>query len=77
MTQLEKLIERLRNARGGCSVRDIERLLIGYGWEPKPGKGSHIVFKKAGAPNIVVPTVHGRDVKRVYLADILRRLGIE
>ena len=38
--------------------------------------GSHNQFTKQGERTISVPTVKGRTVKRVYLDQVLERLGL-
>ena len=77
MTQLEKLAARLVVERDASALADVERLLQGHGWQRKQGKGSHVVFKKPGSRPIVMATLHGRQVKRVYVVDVLRRLGFQ
>ncbi len=77
MTQLDKLAARLANERTGSAVSDIERLLAGHGWERRQGKGSHLVFMKPGLRPITIGTLHGRRVKRVYVEDLLKRLGLQ
>ena len=39
--------------------------------------GSHTFFVKAGERAISVPKVGGRKVKRVYIIQVLERLGLE
>jgi predicted RNA binding protein YcfA (HicA-like mRNA interferase family) len=77
MTPLEKLATRLANERNGSALADIERLLDGHGWQRRQGKGSHVVFKKPGSRPIIIATLHGRRVKRVYVVNVLKRLGVQ
>lgn len=77
MTQLDKLAARLANERTGSALSDVERLLAGHGWKRRQGKGSHLMFKKHGSRSIAIATLHGRRVKRVYVVEVLRRLGYQ
>ena len=40
-------------------------------------RGSHVAFTKPGERTIIVPLARGRTVKRVYLAQICERLGLD
>lgn len=77
MTQLEKLALRLTAERGPSDLADVERLLHGHGWRRTSGKGSHVVFKKPGSRPITMGTLHGRKLKRIYVVDVLHRLGLQ
>jgi predicted RNA binding protein YcfA (HicA-like mRNA interferase family) len=77
VTQLDKLASQLANENTGSALADIERLLEGHGWRRRQGKGSHLVFKKSGLRPIIIATLHGRRVKRVYVVNVLKRLGVQ
>ena len=76
MTQLDKLIERIRARPPEASFSDVRRLLESYGWVLKRQKGSHAHFTKPGERTQTVPLVNGRSVKRYILDQIIERLGL-
>jgi len=77
VTQIEKLVERLRRARGEADYADLHRLLQHYGWTRERQAGSHVTYKKAGQEPISFPLLSGRWVKSSYRRLVLRRLGFE
>ena len=79
MSQLEKLITRIRARPPEADFADVEKLLEAFGWQPQqPGRGgSHVIFRKAGEYPIAVPKKGGRKVIRVYLEQICERLGLD
>ena len=77
MTQLNRLIERIRARPPEASFNDVRRLLEEYGWTFKRQKGSHAHFTKPGERTQTVPVVRGRYVKRYILDQIIDRLGLD
>ena len=77
MTQLDKLIERIRARPPEASFSDVRRLLETYGWVLKRQTGSHAQFTKPGEGTQSVPLVSGRSVKRYILDQIIDRLGLD
>ena len=77
MTQLDKLIERIRARPPEASFSDVHRLLEAYGWTFKRQKGSHAHFTKPGEGTQTVPVIGGRSVKRYILDQIIDRLGLD
>ena len=77
MTRLEKLVERIKARPPEADFGDVVRLLEAFGYEQKRQEGSHTSVKKRGERTIIVPTVKGRRVKRVYLDLICERLGLD
>ena len=77
VTQLEKLIARLRRRPPEADFHDIRQLLEACGWTLDRETGSHTFFVKAGERAISVPKVGGRKVKRVYIIQVLEHLGLE
>lgn len=78
MGQLEKLVEQFLREPAEVSFDDVVALLKAFGYiERKSSGGSHRVFAKRGYPPIIVPTVKGRKVKRVYIKRIIDILGLE
>lgn len=74
MTQLEKLVKRLKARPVEASFDDVRKVLEAYGWKLRNHSGSHANFKKPGDERLfTVPLVGGRRVKRVYL-DLLCEL---
>jgi predicted RNA binding protein YcfA (HicA-like mRNA interferase family) len=72
----EKLLRRLLSRPTDMRFSEIELLLQDVGYELKKSKGSHRRFEMPGRPMIVVP-VSDQRVTRVYLADLIRLLGLE
>jgi len=77
LTQLEKLIARIRARPPQADFNDVENLLLAFGWRRGRQKGSHVIFTKDGERSITVPLVGGRRVKRVYLTEVCQRLGLD
>ena len=77
MTQLDKLIERIRARPPEASFSDVRRLLETYAWVLKRQTGSHAQFTKPGERTQSVPLVKGRYVKRYILDQIIERLGLD
>ena len=77
VTQLDKLIQRIRSRPPEASFSDVRRLLETYGWVLKRQTGSHAQFTKPGERTQTVPLVSGRYVKRYILDQIIDRLGLD
>jgi predicted RNA binding protein YcfA (HicA-like mRNA interferase family) len=77
MAQVDKLIEQFRRRPPQADFADVERVLRAYGWQLDRERGSHAAFVKAGEPVLVIPKVNGRQVKAVYIREVLKRLGLE
>ena len=77
VTQLDRLIQRIRARPPEASYSDVRRLLEEYGWAFKRQKGSHAHFTKSGERTQTVPVVRGRYVKRYILDQIIDRLGLD
>lgn len=69
MSQIEKLIKKLRNAKAEARASDIERFLIHMGFEKDRQRGSHVQFCRESTTLGFV--MHKGKVKIVYLKDIL------
>lgn len=77
MGQFEKAVERLKARPPEADINDVERVLEGFGWTRIRQRGSHVIFRKPGERTQVIPLVGGRRVKRPYLDEICRRLGLD
>lgn len=78
MSQLDKLIERIRRRPPEANFDDVRRLLEAFGWTMARQKGSHVSFTKRGDPRIfTVSLERGRKVKRVYLDKLCDLLGLD
>lgn len=77
MSRRDKLVAKIRARPPEAEFTDVQRLLEGFGWALRGETGSHAVSTKPAADRIVVPKVHGRKVKRVYLDLICERLGLD
>lgn len=56
---------------------EVKRVLEAQGYSHVRTSGSHNIFRNAQGDVLNVPTVNGREVKRVYLREIVRALGLE
>lgn len=75
MSQLEKLIEKMRHAKADVRFNDLEKILTHAGYEAVRRKGSHVHFRKPDAPSFTIP-VHNGKVKIVYVKDLLDLLSL-
>lgn len=55
--------------------KELETLLLRFGFQKKPGKGSHIKWIKKGLPPIVIAT-HSKEVKPYQLKQVIQILRI-
>lgn len=77
MSNREKLIRQLLSKPTDMRFEEVATVLRYYGYEEKRGSGtSHRRFLCAGKYPIHFSVSHNR-VKRVYLADIIKLLGLE
>ena len=78
MTQLDKLVEKFLKEPPEVSFAEVTTVLEAFGYEERhSGGGSHRAFVKVGYPPVVVPTIKGRRVKRVYVQMIIENLHLE
>jgi predicted RNA binding protein YcfA (HicA-like mRNA interferase family) len=77
MSKLEKIVEQFLREPPEVSFDDVGVLLSAFGFKDSGGSGSHRVFVKPGDLPIIVPTIKGRRVKKVYVRMIIDRLGLE
>lgn len=54
MNRLEKLRRRVAHSTKNVRFEDLDRLLQGYGFECRPGKGSHYYYRR-GIHRVTVP----------------------
>lgn len=75
---LDKLVEQFLREPPEVAFADVVTVLEAFGYaERSSGGGSHRVFVKPGHSTIVVPTIQGRRVKRVYIKMIIENLNLE
>ncbi len=70
MSNLQKLIEKLKRNPTDARYDIVRRVLIGFGFELKSIKGSHYKFKKENYPPVQI-VVHQKKVKNYYIKDAL------
>lgn len=75
MSQIEKLLEKLKQTKTDIPLRDLSKILTSVGYVCVRQKGSHFHFRKANSPFITVPA-HQQKVKRVYIKEILSLLNL-
>lgn len=71
MSQMEKLIERMRMAKADVRFDDLTKLLSHYGYVNVRHRGSHFYFQKLSAPSLTIPVHNGR-VKIIYVKEIIK-----
>jgi predicted RNA binding protein YcfA (HicA-like mRNA interferase family) len=77
MSKRDKLLEKLRRLPPQADFADVRALVEAEGWTLHNTKGSHFYFKREHERPLAVVTQQGRTVKRTYVREILRRLGLE
>jgi len=77
MSQIEKLIARMRARPPEADFDDVRRLLEAFGWTLDRIRGSHCHFVKTGEPPLTIPKHGGQKVKRTYVVLICQRLGLD
>jgi predicted RNA binding protein YcfA (HicA-like mRNA interferase family) len=70
MNRLERLRRRIANSPKNVRFADLDNLLQSYGFEGRPGKGSHYYYRR-GSQRIVVP------FRRPYVLPIYVRLALK
>lgn len=75
MSQIEKLLAIIRNAKSDVRFSDLEKILLHVGYKNVRQKGSHVHFRKQGMPSLTLP-VHNGKVKKVYVRDIINLLSL-
>jgi predicted RNA binding protein YcfA (HicA-like mRNA interferase family) len=76
LANVERILARLRRHPPEADFGDVRLVLEAYGWTKNHETGSHAIFAKSGERAISVPKVGGRRVKRVYIREVLARLGL-
>lgn len=72
MSQIKKLIEKMRNQPNGIRPEEAERVLNAYGYRVGRRRGSHIHFINDEGDVITIPD--RTPIKAVYVKDILDRI---
>lgn len=66
-------IEKLLNIT--IKSKELEVLLLRFGFQKKPGKGSHVKWVKKGLPAIVIAT-HSKEIKPYQVKQVIQVLRI-
>ncbi len=76
MSQLEKLLERIRNNPKTVTFDELDKILCRNGYEKRqPGGGSsHYTFRKSGKPPLTIPK-KSPYVKEEYVKLVIEALG--
>lgn len=77
MGRREKLIQRICARPPQARFSEVQQLLEIEGYSLHRTSGSHNIFVKPNSPNITIPTVQGRMVKRTYLSMLCEDLGLD
>ena len=72
MSQLEKLIERMRAQPSGVRPDEAERVLRSIGYRLDRQKGSHMQFINSSGEVLTIPNKN--PLKAVYVKDILSKI---
>lgn len=73
MTKREKRLEKLRRGVSSASYREVERVLMDFGYRLSRVKGSHHIFD--GPEGKVVFPVHKKQVAGVYIKLLIKKLN--
>ena len=76
MSQLEKLLERIRNNPKTVTFEELDKILRRNGYERhQPGGGSsHYIYRKKGKPPLTIPK-KSPYVKEEYVKLVIEALG--
>lgn len=77
MARSDKLVEKLKKLPVTMLFSEVARVLEAHGYAHIRTSGSHNIFRNAQGDVLNIPTVNGREVKRVYLREIVGALGLE
>jgi len=78
MSGLKRPLKKFVRKPGTVTADDVERLLVDhFGYRKSSKSGSHDVFHKEGSYPITVPKLKGRHVKRLYVKQLVKILGLE
>jgi predicted RNA binding protein YcfA (HicA-like mRNA interferase family) len=75
IAEIDKAIARLLARPPAADFGDVRRVLESYGWAQARQSGSHLAFTKPGERTIIIPLT-GHKVKRPYVVELCKRLGI-
>lgn len=71
MSQLEKLLNRVRNNPRDVPPKDLERILAFYEFEYRQNGTSHRVYWHPALPDFLLPIPWKRPIKAVYVKAVL------
>lgn len=77
MSQLNKLVCSVLSSTSEASYKDIKRLLEAFDFQEGRSRGSHVIFWHKDGRMQSVPKKNGREVKRVYIKQIVKLLSLE
>ena len=73
MSQIEKLIERMKSQPNGVRPDEAQRVLNTYGYRLDRQRGSHMHFINGDGDVITIPNKN--PLKAIYVKDILERIA--
>ena len=73
MSQIEKLIERMKSQPNGVRPDEAQRVLNAYGYRLDRQRGSHMHFINEDGDVITIPNKN--PLKAIYVKDILERIA--
>ena len=78
MSQIEKLVAKLKTRPPEATVGDVQKVLEAYGWELRRQNSSHMSFRKPGDSYVLtIATVSGKRVKTTYIDKVCEHLGLD
>lgn len=77
MTKRDKLIALMISRPTTATFADVRAVLEMFGWELARTRGSHNIFTKPGQWPITIPVDGGKKVKKHYLDDVCKKLGLD
>lgn len=74
MSQIDKIIEKMKRQPNGIRPEEADKVLRAYGYEPVRQKGSHKQYLKKNTGDVVT-IKQENPLKKAYVVDILNRIG--
>ena len=74
MPSVEKIIEKMKRQPNGIKPEEAEKVLKAYNYEPVRQKGSHKHYLNRETGDLTT-IKQENPLKKVYIADILNRIG--
>lgn len=75
MASIKKLIQKMKNQPNGIALAEAARVLNAYGYNFIRRRSSHHSYRNNSGDVITIVERSGKPIKRVYVEDVLDRIG--